>query len=159
MLWFKTNESLRGCCFDDLDVKPFSLPLRLINNSTLTAYSPFVAILTLCLFTLHPPSITSSLTFHATKYFFPLLTQIQSSTLQPPPTSEHLQRVTSMMETLQTSAKTCSPSPTNNILYPSHTRTHKYTHWAIHTELHRTGTGLHTYILPSSHYHSYSAHH
>ncbi|XP_056869833.1 meiosis inhibitor protein 1 isoform X2 [Takifugu flavidus] len=44
------------------------------------------------------------------------LRQIQSSTLQPPPTSEHLQRVTSMMETLQTSAKTCSPSPTNNIL-------------------------------------------
>lgn len=132
MLWFKTNESLKRCCFDDLDIKPFSLPLHLLNNSTWTAYSPLAAILTLCLFfTLHPPSITSCpLTFHATKYFFSLLTQIQSSALQPPPTSEHLQRVTSMMETLQTSAKTCSPSPTNNILYPSHTRTHKYTHWA-----------------------------
>lgn len=59
-------------------------------------------------------------------YFYPLSSQqniiLFSSTkalsgvLQPPPTEEQRRRVRSMMEALQTSAR--SPSPTSNILYP-----------------------------------------
>ncbi|XP_045889772.1 meiosis inhibitor protein 1 [Micropterus dolomieu] len=58
-----------------------------------------------------------------------LLTQIQSSVLQPPPTEEHKQRVRSMTESLgpQSPAESCSPSLPSNVLYPSpevkHTQT------------------------------------
>lgn len=65
-------------------------------------------------------------------YFYPLSSQqniilssstkVLSGVLQPPPTEEQRQRVRSMMEALQTSAR--SPGPTSNILYPltlSHT--------------------------------------
>lgn len=54
------------------------------------------------------------------------------------------------MEGLQTAAKTCSPSPPSNILYPSHTRMHKYTPWTTEH------TGLQTYILPARLDHSWS---
>ncbi|XP_062263851.1 meiosis inhibitor protein 1 [Platichthys flesus] len=48
-----------------------------------------------------------------------LLTQVQSSVLQPPPTEEHKQRVRNMMEALsvQTPAKSCSPSLPSNVLH------------------------------------------
>lgn len=59
-------------------------------------------------------------------YFYPLSSQqniilfsstkVLSGVLQPPPTEEQRQRVRSMMEALQTSAR--SPGPTSNILYP-----------------------------------------
>ncbi|XP_041813621.1 meiosis inhibitor protein 1 [Chelmon rostratus] len=47
-----------------------------------------------------------------------LLTQIQSSVLQPPPTEEHKQRVRSMMESLslQAPAQSCSPGLPSNVL-------------------------------------------
>ncbi|CAB1449916.1 unnamed protein product, partial [Pleuronectes platessa] len=48
-----------------------------------------------------------------------LLTQVQSSFLQPPPTEEHKQRVRNLMEALsvQTPAKSCSPSPPSHVLH------------------------------------------
>ncbi|XP_034448937.1 meiosis inhibitor protein 1-like isoform X1 [Hippoglossus hippoglossus] len=48
-----------------------------------------------------------------------LLTQVQSSVLQPPPTEEHKQRVRNMMEALsvQTPVKSCSPSLPSNVLH------------------------------------------
>ncbi|XP_071330454.1 meiosis inhibitor protein 1 isoform X3 [Trachinotus anak] len=48
-----------------------------------------------------------------------LLTQIESSVLQPPPTEQHKQRVRDMMEALgpQTPALSCNPSLPSNILH------------------------------------------
>lgn len=46
--------------------------------------------------------------------------------IQPPPTEEHRQRVSDMMEALQTTAECCSPSPVSSVLYPSHTHTRSH---------------------------------
>ncbi|KAM8724342.1 meiosis inhibitor protein 1 [Acanthopagrus schlegelii] len=50
-----------------------------------------------------------------------LLTEIQCTVLQSPPTEDHMQRVRSMIESLgpQASAESCSPSLPCNALYPS----------------------------------------
>lgn len=48
--------------------------------------------------------------------------------VQPPPTEEHRQRVRSMIEALQTTAESCSPSPASSVLYPSHTHPLAPTH-------------------------------
>nr|XP_046270421.1 meiosis inhibitor protein 1-like isoform X4 [Scatophagus argus] len=56
-----------------------------------------------------------------------LLTQIQSSVLQPPPSEEHMHRVRTLMRSLslQTPEESCSPSLPGNILYPSHSVLYK----------------------------------